>query len=132
MSRIAIRATSEASRLQRRVLDELEWDSAVDTSRMQISVDRGSQVTLHGAVHTLKEKCRVEDLVKRIRGVAGVFNRLEVRLSIGDYRTDATLARVLGELFDCLAQMPEQRPRIRSRKAGSLWKGRCRWDSSEP
>lgn len=105
-------AHAEPSTLQRRILDELQSDPAVDTTRIRTSVANGGLVALDGIVHTYADKCRIEEIAKRVRGVAVVRNGLEVRLTIGDYRTDATLERVLREMLDCLARMPAERPRV--------------------
>jgi osmotically-inducible protein OsmY len=102
---------SDVRELRRRIVDELRWDSALDHAAIRVSMIEGIAM-LDGAVHTFAEKCRAEELVRRIRGVAGVRNRIEVRLTIGDYRTDATLERVLNDFLDCLARMPVARPRV--------------------
>ena len=93
--------------LQQRVVRELQAGPNV-----RIQVPGNDIVTLDGFVHTFAEKCVLEESARRMEGVAGVVNRLDVRLTIGDYRTDATLQRVLRELIDALARMPSERPRV--------------------
>jgi len=105
-------AIADPEALQRRITDELQWDLAVDSTRVQVTAAENGAVTLDGLVHTYAEKCQLEEIVKRVRGVAGVRNRIEVRLTIGDYRTDATLERVLRGVLECLARMPPERPRV--------------------
>lgn len=98
--------------LERRILDTLCWEPGIDLERLHLAVVDGGLVTLQGVVHTYAEKCAVEEAVLRVPEVAGVRNALEVRLTIGDYRTDATLERVLREMIDALARMPSERPRV--------------------
>jgi nucleotide-binding universal stress UspA family protein/osmotically-inducible protein OsmY len=93
------------SAIHQRILDAVGADPNV---RVRVSVD--GIVTLEGYVHTYAEKCAVEDAAWRAGGVSAVRNQLEVRLTIGDYRTDTTLERILGELIDALARMPSARP----------------------
>jgi len=101
-----------STELQRRLRSALRWHPGIDAARIAISADDSGRVTLEGSVPTYADKCAVEDAVKRVDGVAGVRNRIEVRLTIGDYRSDATLARVLGDLFEFLSRMPPELPRV--------------------
>ena len=103
-------ASSGPSGLQRRILDALQADPVVNTTRVRTTASSGGLVTLEGSVHTYADKCSIEETVKRVRGVTSVRNRLEVRLTIADYRTDATLERILSDLFEFLARMPPNRP----------------------
>ncbi|HET7711122.1 MAG TPA: BON domain-containing protein [Thermoanaerobaculia bacterium] len=91
------------------VNDELRWNPSITAEK--IAVDAvGSMVVLQGTVHTYVEKCRAEQIVRAIRGVGSVRNQLEVRLTVGDYRTDATLERLTNEILESLALLPEERP----------------------
>src|ERR1043166_6276587 len=80
--------------LERSVIDELTWDPRIDASKVSVSAD-GATVTLGGIVHSYTEKVHAETLARRVRGVADVRNVLDVKLTIGDYRTDATLQHVV-------------------------------------
>ena len=99
------------STLQRRLRNALRWHPGIDAARVAISVDGAGRVTLEGSVPTYADKCSVEEVVKSVPGVAGVRNRLDVRLTIADYRTDAALERILADLFEFLSSMPPERPR---------------------
>ena len=98
--------------LERRILDELQNQSSIDTTRTRVTATADGLVTLDGVVHTYAEKCALEENVRTVPGVSGVQNELEVRLTIGDYRTDGTLRRVLEAMLDGLARMPAERPRV--------------------
>ena len=101
----------DLSALQRRLKSALRWHPGIDTARIAISVDGVGRVTLEGSVPTYADKCAIEEAVKSVPGVAGIRNRVDVRLTIGDYRTDAALERILRDLFEFLARMPPERPR---------------------
>lgn len=98
--------------LERRILDELQTHSPIDTSRIRVTASAQALVTLDGVVRTYAEKCLLEENVRAVPGVAGVKNELDVRLTIGDYRTDGTLQRLLHDMLDGLARMPAERPRV--------------------
>jgi osmotically-inducible protein OsmY len=65
----------------------------IDAERIAVSGDDRT-VTLTGAVRSYSEKCCAEKIAREIRGVVDVKNDLEVRLTIGSYRTDAGLERL--------------------------------------
>ena len=98
--------------LERCLLDLLCAHPGIDAGRLDLAVTGDGVVTLQGVVPTYADRCAVEEAVLRVPDVAGVRNFLEVRLTIGDYRTDTTLERVLRELIDSLARMPAERPRV--------------------
>jgi osmotically-inducible protein OsmY len=102
---------TDTSDLRRRLRSALRWHPGIDTNRVAISVDDVGRVTIEGSVPTLADKCSLEDALKQVPGVSAVRNRIEVRLTIADYRTDATLERVLADLFESLSRMPPELPR---------------------
>ncbi|HEV7484886.1 MAG TPA: BON domain-containing protein [Thermoanaerobaculia bacterium] len=97
--------------LVRSVSDELRWDPRIDVERIVVSVD-DSTVTLAGTVQTYSAKCYAEKIAREIRGVIDVKNELEVRLTIGSYRTDAGLARLTSEILQNHTSLCDPLPRI--------------------
>lgn len=77
-------------RVREHVVHQLDWDPEVDASGIGVSAKDGV-VTLTGYIDTYSGKLAAERAAKRVRGVRGVANDLEVRLRIG--RTDADIAR---------------------------------------
>lgn len=73
------------------VEQELEWDAALDASELAVAV-KGGVVTLSGVVHRYNEKVEAERAAKRVKGVYGVANDIEVRVG-GDERSDGEIAR---------------------------------------
>ena len=115
---------ADFSNLRRRLRSALRWHPGIDANRVAISIDDAGRVTLEGAVPTYADKCSVEDALKQVPGVSGVRNRIEVRLTIGDYRTDSTLERVLADLFEFLSRMPPERPRATVKNGWVTLEGR--------
>jgi osmotically-inducible protein OsmY len=99
--------------LARAVMEELRWDPRVDAERIVVSSD-GRTILLTGAVRSFSEKCCTERIAREIRGVAAVENALEVRLSVGSYRTDAGLERLIAEILENHTALSDPLPRVRA------------------
>jgi len=97
--------------LVRSVTEELRWDPRIDAERIIVSAD-GSTVTLKGVVQSYSAKCCAERIAREIRGVAGVKNDLEVRLTIGNYRTDDGLERLTSEILQNHTSLCDPLPRV--------------------
>src|SRR6201996_4278196 len=80
------------SEIKRDVEDELRWDPDVDPTDIAVAVKSGV-VTLTGFVRSYMEKFAAEQAAKRVAGVVGVANDLEVRLPTADQRPDPEIAR---------------------------------------
>ncbi len=76
--------------LQRRVSDELAWDPKVYNLAIGVEAHDGT-VTLRGTVGSLREKREATAAARRIHGVRGVANDLQVRLMGENKRIDADL-----------------------------------------
>jgi osmotically-inducible protein OsmY len=80
------------SDIERDVKDELQWDPDTDATDIAVSV-KGGVVTLAGYVKSYSDKYEAEAAAKRIAGVRGVANDLEIRLPSVDERPDPDIAR---------------------------------------
>jgi osmotically-inducible protein OsmY len=89
--------------IKRDVEDELRWDPDVDATDIGIAVKSGV-VTLTGFVHTYNERYEAERAAKRVNGVVGIANDIEVRLRSIDERPDPEIAR------DAVAAIKAQLP----------------------
>jgi osmotically-inducible protein OsmY len=89
--------------IKRDVEDELRWDPDIDATDIGIAVKSGV-VALTGFVHSYNEKYEAERAVKRVSGVVGVANDIEVRLRSVDERPDPEIAR------DVVAAIKSQLP----------------------
>jgi osmotically-inducible protein OsmY len=99
-----------SSESERAVIEELRWDPRIDTERITVSADDRT-ITLKGAVRSYSEKCCAERIAREIRGVAAVKNALEVRLTIGSYRTDSGLERLTAEILENHTALCDPLPR---------------------
>jgi osmotically-inducible protein OsmY len=78
--------------IKRDVEDELRWDPDIDASDIGVAVKSGV-VTLTGFVKSYTEKFEAEAAAKRVAGVVGLANDLEVRLPGSLERPDPEIAR---------------------------------------
>lgn len=82
---------SNDSHLQEAVLAELRWEPGVDAGHIGVTAHAGV-VTLTGHVETLAEKQAAEAAACRVRGVKGVADEIEVRLTPELERSDEEIA----------------------------------------
>jgi osmotically-inducible protein OsmY len=91
------------SYIKRDVEDELRWDPDIDSTDIAVSVNSGV-VTLTGFSRSYMQKYQAETDAKRVAGVLGVVNDIEVRLPGIDERPDPEIAR------DAIAQIKSELP----------------------
>lgn len=84
------------SDIKRDVESELKWDPDIDASDIGVAVKNGV-VTLTGFVRSYSQKYQAEKATKRVKGVLGVANDIEVRLPSVHEKTDPEIARAAVE-----------------------------------
>jgi osmotically-inducible protein OsmY len=89
MMEVSMRSDEE---IKRDVEAELKWDPDIDATDIAVSTKNGV-VTLAGYVPSYLMKYEAEKAAKRVAGVVGVANDLEVRLPSIDERPDPEIAR---------------------------------------
>jgi osmotically-inducible protein OsmY len=80
------------SDIKRDVEDELRWDLDLDATDIAVTVKDGI-VALAGFTRSYSDKLEAEAAAKRVAGVLGVANDIEVRLPALDQRADPEIAR---------------------------------------
>ena len=75
----SVTLTDRDARTRDEVLQQLQWDSDLDSDSIGVSAEDGA-VTLTGYVATYGGKLEAERAAKRARGVRAVANELKVRL----------------------------------------------------
>jgi osmotically-inducible protein OsmY len=78
--------------IKRDVEDEIKWAPNVDSTNIAVAVKNGV-VALTGYVPTYLQKYQAEQAAKRVTGVVGVANDIEVRIPSVDERPDPDIAR---------------------------------------
>jgi osmotically-inducible protein OsmY len=80
------------SDIKRDVEDELRWDPDIDATDIGVAV-HNSVAALTGFVRSYAQKTQAERDAKRVAGVVGVANDIEVRLPVLDQRPDPDIVR---------------------------------------
>ena len=80
------------SDIKRDVEQELTWDPDIDATDVAVAVKDGV-VTLTGFVKSYIDKYEAENAAKRVAGVRGLANDIEVRLPSSSQRPDPDIAR---------------------------------------
>jgi osmotically-inducible protein OsmY len=96
--------TDRDVRTRQSVMQQLEWDPAVDATAIGVTARDGS-VTLTGFIDTYAAKLAAERAAKRVYGVRAVANDIEVRLKLG--RTDADIAADVAMALRIHSSIPE-------------------------
>lgn len=88
------------------VMDELEWEPAVDAGDIGVEVKDGV-VTLFGHLSSFAEKVAAERAVQRVSGVKGLAVELDVRLPTHEARSDTELAHAAKSVLEMDTFVPK-------------------------
>lgn len=112
--------------LRRTVLDELEWEPSINADEIAVTVHDGI-VTLTGFASTYAEKLKAEEVVKRVRGVRGIANDIEVRLGGQHERTDTDIARAAVDVLKSRTSVPGDEIKVSVTKGWITLEGNVHW-----
>jgi osmotically-inducible protein OsmY len=114
------------SEIKRDVENELRWDPDLDPSDIAIVVTNGV-VTLNGFVRSRRQVRQAEAAAKRIAGVLGVANDIEVRWPIIHARPDPEIARDVVDQIQSLLPNSWQQIRVVVEKGWVTLEGSVEW-----
>src|SRR5438477_2730972 len=115
------------SDIKRDVEDELRWDPDLDATDIAVTVKSGV-VTLAGFTRSYSDKLEAEAAAKRVAGVLGVANDIEVRLPSLDQRPDPEIARdAIAAIVQRLPLVSEQ-IKVLVRNGWITLEGHVEWD----
>jgi len=106
------------------VLFELKWDPKITSSDIAVAVKDGV-VTLSGYVPSYWEKDAAEKAVKRVYGVRGVANDIEVKLS--STRTDPEIARDAVHELQSHVSIPADKIKVTVKNSWVTLEGTVDW-----
>ena len=115
------------SEIERDVEAELQSDPIVDATDIAVAVKSGV-VTLTGFVRSYSEKLDAEAAAKRVAGVVGLANDLEVRLSAADERTDPEIAREAVAAIKAYLPFSWEQIRVVVDKGWVTLEGHAKWN----
>lgn len=97
--------------LQHDVLAELEWEPSIDASKIGVAA-QDSVVTLTGSVKSFADKLLAERIAKRVAGVKGIANDIDVRIAANAKRTDAEIAAAALDALRWRTKVPAERVQV--------------------
>jgi len=106
------------------VVSELKWDPKITSSDIAVAVKDGV-VTLSGFVPSYWEKDAAEKAVKRVYGVKGVANDIEVKLIAS--RTDPEIARDAVHELESHISIPHERIKVIVKNGWVTLEGTVDW-----
>jgi len=112
--------------IERDVKEELRWAPDLDETDIAIAVKKGV-VTLTGFVRTYMEKNAAEAAAKRITGVAGIANDLDVRLPSASERSDPEIARAAVNAIKTQLPTAAENIQVVVRRGWVNLEGRAEW-----
>lgn len=89
------------------VVEELEWDSLVDASQIEVAVDSGV-VTLVGTVASYARLLAAQQAARTVAGVHDLVNEIDVKRSPEQSPTDGELQDMAQNVLRWDALVPEQ------------------------
>jgi osmotically-inducible protein OsmY len=98
--------------LQRRVLEELEWEPVLNAGHVGVAVTDGV-VTLTGNVESYIEKVAAGRAAKRVGGARVIVNDLEVRPSVPLRRNDTEIGRAVSDALEWDVSVPHDKIKAR-------------------
>jgi osmotically-inducible protein OsmY len=113
--------------IKRDVEAELRWDPDIDSADIAVSAKNGV-VTLAGFVPGYLQKFEAEQDVKRVQGVVGIANDLEVRLPSIDQRPDPDIARDAVEALKMQLPYSYQNLKVIVRDGWITLEGEAEWN----
>jgi osmotically-inducible protein OsmY len=87
------------SQLQQDVMDELQWEPRVHHANIGVAAKDGV-ITLSGFVASYAEKIAAEKAARRVKGVRGLAEEIEVRLPSDAKTADPEIAKRIADMFE--------------------------------
>ena len=112
--------------IERDVKEELKWDPDLDATDIAISVHDGV-VTLAGFTKSYTDKYEAEADAKRVAGVVGVANDIEVRLPALDERPDPDIARDAVAAIKSHLAISSERIKVMVKNGWVTLEGQAEW-----
>ncbi|TCR76653.1 BON domain-containing protein [Rhizobium sp. BK376] len=112
--------------LRQNILDALEYEPSLDAADIGVTSDNGI-VTLTGRVQTYAEKENAERIVKRIKGVRGIVQGIDVRIYGAKPTDDDDIARRAANMIDWNVSIPSGAVQVRVIKGWITLSGKVAW-----
>ncbi|HET8656271.1 MAG TPA: BON domain-containing protein [Longimicrobiaceae bacterium] len=112
--------------LQKDVREELQWEPSIAPGGIRVAVE-GGVVTLSGHVQSYLQRMNAEKAVKRVKGVHGIANDLEIRLPSSHERDDTEIAEAALHALTWHTTVPENKVRVTVSRGWVTLEGEVEW-----
>lgn len=112
--------------LKNAVLAELSWEPSVGAAHIGVTAKNGI-VSLSGHVETFLEKQAAETAVRRVKGVKGIAEEIEVRLPFSVKRGDDEIAAAAVDRLGWNASLPTDAVKVKVEKGWVTLTGQVDW-----
>lgn len=100
------------SQIQQDVMDELQLEPRVDHANIGVAVKDGV-VTLSGFVQSYASKIAAEKATRRVKGVRGIAEEIEVRFGSDPKTADPEIAKRIADMFDWSVTIPRNKIEVK-------------------
>jgi osmotically-inducible protein OsmY len=114
------------SQIQQDVLDELTWEPSVTAAHIGVTAKNGV-VTLSGHVENYASKYAAERAARRVQGVQGVAEEIEVHLSSDNRKSDDEIAAAVLDRLAWNVLIPRDSIKVRVEKGFVTLTGEVEW-----
>jgi osmotically-inducible protein OsmY len=111
--------------IKKMVVDELEWEPSIDSADVGVTVENGV-ARLTGHVANYLQKMAAETCVKRVKGVRGYVDDLQVR-TFADVLSDEAIAGRVANLIEWHVAVPAGAVKVRVEKGLVTLSGKVDW-----
>lgn len=120
-------ATKTDVQVQKDVIAELNWDPAVNATRIGVEVSNGV-VTLDGHVESYAEKWGAERAAQRVFGVLATAIEIEVMLPGLNQRKDSDIAQTAESILHWMTNLPKDSIKVQVEKGWITLSGDVDWE----
>lgn len=112
--------------LRQTIIDELEFEPSTDAANIGVAVSNGI-VTLTGHVPSYFEKIEVENVVRRMKGVKGIAEEIEVRPFGSNSTADDEIAKRAVNTINWNTTVPKDAVQVKVQKGWVTLTGNVEW-----
>ena len=114
------------SDLRQLVIDELEFEPAIDASNIGVAAKDGV-VTLSGFVSSYAEKMTAERAVRRVKGVHAIAQEIEIRYSTDKKINDDEIALRCVNIINWDTTLPDDKIKVKVERGWVTLSGEVPW-----
>lgn len=112
--------------LRQNIIDELDFEPSVDSADIGVAVENGV-VTLTGHVPTYSQRMTAEGVVRRVKGVKGIAQEIEIRPPGSSITADDEIAKRVLDTLKWNSTLPKDAIQVKVQKGWVTLRGKVGW-----